>query len=171
MEKRLQEYRRLKAEKLGGRDTAAEMSTTSRKTYFAPSLGSDTKDSESKDGQKNDEEKYEKNSNDEQRRFKETLRIIESRQKASLSFWERYSVDNLLKLLLWACLLGFFMQVGFAAVYLLISLFYLMYASMKYRSRRNGPSAYSVFNEGCERIDGTFTAEQFEKQLRHGTMR
>lgn len=27
------------------------------------------------------------------------------------------------------------------------------------------PSAYSVFNENCEAIDGTFKAEMFEKQL------
>ena len=34
----------------------------------------------------------------------------------------------------------------------------------------NAPSAYSVFNDNCERLDGTFTAEQFEKQMRHGFM-
>jgi len=37
------------------------------------------------------------------------------------------------------------------------------------RPREPGvPSAYSVFNRDCQRIDGTFTAEQFEKELRHG---
>ena len=31
-------------------------------------------------------------------------------------------------------------------------------------------SAYSVFNENCEAIDGTFTAQQFEQNLRRGRM-
>lgn len=26
-------------------------------------------------------------------------------------------------------------------------------------------SAYSVFNENCERIDGTLSAEQFEREI------
>ena len=29
-------------------------------------------------------------------------------------------------------------------------------------------SAYSVFNENCEAIDGTLTAQQFEREIRHG---
>ena len=36
---------------------------------------------------------------------------------------------------------------------------------------RRGPrelSAYSVFNENMERLDGTFTSEQWEKELRYG---
>ena len=43
-----------------------------------------------------------------------------------------------------------------------------------YRNTRTGPrqrntlSAYSVFNPNQERIDGTFTTEQFEKELRFG---
>ena len=31
-------------------------------------------------------------------------------------------------------------------------------------------SAYSVFNENCEAIDGTLTAQQFEREIRHGVM-
>lgn len=30
------------------------------------------------------------------------------------------------------------------------------------------PSAYSVFNPGCESIDGTLKPEQFEKEIRYG---
>lgn len=36
---------------------------------------------------------------------------------------------------------------------------------VKPRSARKEISAYSVFNENCEAIDGTFKAEMFEKQL------
>jgi len=28
-------------------------------------------------------------------------------------------------------------------------------------------SAYSVFNENCQTLQGTLTAEQFEKEIRH----
>ncbi|CAH1392727.1 unnamed protein product [Nezara viridula] len=35
---------------------------------------------------------------------------------------------------------------------------------------RDEISAYSVFNRNCERIDGTFSAEEFEKQLRKGML-
>ena len=36
---------------------------------------------------------------------------------------------------------------------------------------KRGPrelSAYSVFNAGMERLDGTFTSEQWEKELMYG---
>ncbi|XP_023222512.1 uncharacterized protein LOC111623982 isoform X3 [Centruroides sculpturatus] len=29
-------------------------------------------------------------------------------------------------------------------------------------------SAYSVFNPGCQRIEGTLSAEQFERELKYG---
>lgn len=31
--------------------------------------------------------------------------------------------------------------------------------------KKGEASAYSVFNPNCEQIDGTFTAEQFEREL------
>ncbi len=42
---------------------------------------------------------------------------------------------------------------------------YSLYGS---RRPRHEPSAYSVFNKDCESIDGTLTAEQFERELRYG---
>ena len=40
---------------------------------------------------------------------------------------------------------------------------------MDVRRRQKGElSAYSVFNENMERIDGTFTAEQFEERMIYG---
>ena len=51
----------------------------------------------------------------------------------------------------------------------MISLFYLIYANMRSGPKEEGQlSAYSVFNPNFERLEGTFTAEQFEKELRHG---
>lgn len=42
---------------------------------------------------------------------------------------------------------------------------------MFWNTRKKKPgeiSAYSVFNEGCESIDGTLKAEQFEREIRYG---
>ncbi|XP_006813164.1 SAYSvFN domain-containing protein 1-like [Saccoglossus kowalevskii] len=76
---------------------------------------------------------------------------------------------RVLKFVLWFTLLVLFMVIEFAAVYIILSIFYVMYANLSSSGRRSGElSAYSVFNRNCERIDGTFTAEQFEKELRFG---
>ncbi|ELU01130.1 hypothetical protein CAPTEDRAFT_187956 [Capitella teleta] len=75
-----------------------------------------------------------------------------------------------LKIILWIILWGLFIEIGFGAVYFCVSLLCIIYYTMRADSSRNSgaPSAYSVFNPNCERLDGTFTAEQFEKELRHG---
>ncbi len=74
-----------------------------------------------------------------------------------------------LKFALWFILFGLFVELEFGAVYFIVSMSLLIYHSMKSGSRkRNEISAYSVFNPNCERIDGTFTTEQFEKELRYG---
>jgi hypothetical protein len=74
-----------------------------------------------------------------------------------------------LKVLLWLCLGKFFIEIGFGAVYFVVSCSYLMYTNTQTEPRRRGQlSAYSVFNPNQERLDGTFTAEQFEKELRMG---
>lgn len=45
-----------------------------------------------------------------------------------------------------------------------------------YLNTRTGPkpkneiSAYSVFNENCEAIDGTLKGEQFEREIRYGAL-
>lgn len=116
-------------------------------------------------------------SDEEEKRFKQTLsqqrKNLDSQWEKELSFWDKnyHHIENGLKFILWVCLLGFFIQLGFGAVYFVLSLIYVMYRSMRSGANRIGPSAYSVFNEGCERIQGTFTAEQFENQLRHGRAR
>ena len=76
-----------------------------------------------------------------------------------------------LKLLLWALLWGFFIEVGFGAVYLVSSLLFLMVVSLRGSRRKQGePSAYSVFNADCQPIQGTLSAEQFERELRYGPL-
>ena len=74
-----------------------------------------------------------------------------------------------LRVILWFCCFGFFVQIGFGSVFFVASLFYFMYISMKSGSRRSWePSAYSVFNENCEAIEGTLSGEQFDKELKFG---
>ena len=76
---------------------------------------------------------------------------------------------SFLKLLLWIVLWGFFIQVEFGTVYFIVSMFYWVYTSMREGTRKVWePSAYSVFNENCEAIDGTLNAEQFERELKFG---
>ena len=74
-----------------------------------------------------------------------------------------------LKLLLWILLWGFFIQIEFGTVFFFVSMFYWVYVSMQAGTRKPWePSAYSVFNENCEAIDGTLNAEQFERELKFG---
>ena len=54
-------------------------------------------------------------------------------------------------------------------VFFLFSAFTFIVLSLRGSRRKIGElSAYSVFNENCESIDGTLTAEQFERELRYG---
>ena len=75
----------------------------------------------------------------------------------------------ILKLVLWLLLWGFFIEIEFGVVFLVLSALYFMYSSMS-GSRRKAwePSPYSVFNKNCEAIEGTLSAEQFERELRYG---
>lgn len=74
-----------------------------------------------------------------------------------------------LKLLFWVLLWGFFIQIEFGTVFFFVSMFYWVYVSMQGGTRKPWePSAYSVFNENCEAIDGTLNAEQFERELKYG---
>ena len=74
----------------------------------------------------------------------------------------------ILRWVVWAVLFGIFIEMEFGTVFFVLSLFYFIYLSLRY-SRRNPwePSAYSVYNKNCEAIDGSLTAEQFERELRY----
>jgi len=55
------------------------------------------------------------------------------------------------------------------AAYVVVTAFPVMYFSTSTRGRRPGEvSAYSVFNPGCEAIDGTLTGEQFQREIMYG---
>ncbi|KFO27001.1 hypothetical protein H920_11622 [Fukomys damarensis] len=75
-----------------------------------------------------------------------------------------------LKVLLWLVLLGLFVELEFGLAYFVLSLFYWMYVGTRGPGERKEgeKSAYSVFNPGCEAIQGTLTAEQLERELQIG---
>jgi len=84
-------------------------------------------------------------------------------------FQNLYSFNGILKAALWFSLWMFFVKIECGAVYFVISLILILYFSMKDSERGDGElSAYSVFNKNFERLDGTFTAEQFDNQIRRG---
>lgn len=84
-------------------------------------------------------------------------------------FANLYSLNFLLKFGLWFTLWMFFINMEFGAVYFVTSLTFIMYFSMKCNQNNgNKLSAYSVFNKNFEKLDGTFTAEQFENQMIYG---
>lgn len=74
---------------------------------------------------------------------------------------------TLLKVLLWLVLLGLFVELEFGLAYFVLSLFYWMYVGMRgpEEKTQGEKSAYSVFNPGCEAIQGSLTAEQLEREL------
>ena len=74
-----------------------------------------------------------------------------------------------LYVVLWLLLWGFFVEIEFGIVYIILSAFAFIVLSLRGSRRRIGElSAYSVFNENCESIEGTLTAEQFEREIRYG---
>ena len=76
---------------------------------------------------------------------------------------------TILKILLWLVLWALFIKLEFGAVFFVVSLLYIVWTSMRSGPKTDDkPSAYSVFNPNCERLDGTFTTEQFERELRYG---
>lgn len=93
--------------------------------------------------------------------------FTEAQSLNSQSDWKYYTI-LLLKVLIWIALWKYFVSLGFGAVYFIVTSSILMYVNTGTRARGT-LSAYSVFNRNHERIDGTFTAEQFERELRHGS--
>ena len=90
----------------------------------------------------------------------------ETGQEYSRFYW----LILFLKIAVWLLLWAFFISVEFGLVYFVCSCLFMIVISMRGgKKRRSGTlSAYSVFNKNFEVIDGTFTAEQLERELRQG---
>jgi len=74
------------------------------------------------------------------------------------------SLELFLKLLLWFLLLFIFVRLEFATVYIIISIFVLIFVNLGHR--RDGElSAYHVFNENFKELPGTLRLSQLEREM------
>ncbi|XP_072498096.1 SAYSvFN domain-containing protein 1 isoform X1 [Notamacropus eugenii] len=100
--------------------------------------------------------------------------LLQNPAAVSPSRWDQSFLPNVtfLKVALWLVLLGLFVELEFGLVYFVLSLFYWMYVGTRGpgEKKEGEKSAYSVFNPGCESIQGTLTAEQFERELQFHPM-
>ncbi|XP_063605735.1 SAYSvFN domain-containing protein 1-like [Penaeus indicus] len=73
-----------------------------------------------------------------------------------------------LKCAMWLILFKIFILLEFGAVFFIFSAFAFIWYNMRSEPKKKGEiSAYSVFNPNCETIDGTLSAEQFEREILH----
>lgn len=83
--------------------------------------------------------------------------------------WNLLGSTLVWKAILWLCLWGFFVEIEFGTMFVIASIFFLVYRTLGDSKRNPGElSAYSVFNKGFKAIDGTLTAEQFDREIRAG---
>lgn len=59
-------------------------------------------------------------------------------------------------------------RVGFGIVFFVLSLIAFVFINLNYGDRKDGLSAYSVFNPKGERLPGHFDATHFENRIRTG---
>ncbi|XP_048410508.2 SAYSvFN domain-containing protein 1 [Stegostoma tigrinum] len=80
-----------------------------------------------------------------------------------------FNAVTILKFLLWLVLLGLFIELEFGLAFFVLSMFYWIYVGTRDPSKKKQGeiSAYSVFNPGCKAIEGSLTAEQFERELQY----
>lgn len=69
-------------------------------------------------------------------------------------------------LFLWLLFFYITFILQFSSLYFIITLILLIFYNLKNKDK-NEISAYSVFNNGYERLLGTLTPEQFEREIRH----
>lgn len=77
----------------------------------------------------------------------------------------------MLYFIFWATCFALAVEFQFGAVFLVISALVGIYMNTRTGPKpKNEMSAYSVFNKNVESIDGTLKAEQFEREIRYGSM-
>jgi hypothetical protein len=76
----------------------------------------------------------------------------------------------LIKLSVWSLLWYLTIKAEFGAVFFIASALWLIFSNLSHTEpgqKASGPSAYSVFNKGGEKMMGSLDASQFENELRH----
>jgi hypothetical protein len=72
------------------------------------------------------------------------------------------------RLLIWSVMGSYAYQYELGPVFVLCSLFWLMFTNLSNdKKRKDGFSAYSVFNKNFEQLPGTFDAAQVDRNIRH----
>lgn len=73
--------------------------------------------------------------------------------------------------LFWITLYVIAIRLQFGTVYLMFSTLIGIYFNTRTApKKKNEISAYSVFNRNCKSINGTLKAEQFDREIRYGTL-
>lgn len=73
---------------------------------------------------------------------------------------------HMILFLVWVISLWVFSYLEFATVFVILTGFALIFINLGTRNK-DDISAYSVFNSGFQRMMGTLTAEQFDREIRH----
>ncbi|XP_062536016.1 uncharacterized protein LOC134205105 [Armigeres subalbatus] len=74
-------------------------------------------------------------------------------------------ITYLVYFLFWVTLYAIAIELRFGVVFLMLSALVGIYFNTRTEKTPGEISAYSVFNENCESIDGTLKAEQFEREI------
>lgn len=162
---RLSSYREKKAKQHQEKETASvpteEESSHSTETEWSSDTGAPSMEHQHGQTDSGQTENTSSMNTQDQQRQEETL------EPSSRPTW----FSRALKVLLWLVLWGFFIEIEFGVVYFVVSILFFLFHSLRGSRRKpSEPSAYSVFNKNCEAIDGTLTAEQFERELRGGPL-
>uniref|UniRef100_A0A182P3Z5 SAYSvFN domain-containing protein n=1 Tax=Anopheles epiroticus TaxID=199890 RepID=A0A182P3Z5_9DIPT len=78
--------------------------------------------------------------------------------------WLTY-LTYLVYFLFWVTLYAIAIELRFGVVFLMLSALFGIYFNTRTKKAPGEISAYSVFNENCQAIDGTLKAEQFEREI------
>lgn len=94
---------------------------------------------------------------------------LESFAEESKETWRYFIVKWSLYAIIWISLFAYFITLQFGAVFFAISVLVGIYFNTSTRPKKKGEiSAYSVFNDNCQSIEGTLKAEELERQMLYG---
>ncbi|XP_072929730.1 uncharacterized protein Saysd1 [Epargyreus clarus] len=97
---------------------------------------------------------------------------IEPEEEIPQESWKHFIVKWSIYTVIWVTLYLYFISLQFGAVFFAISLLVGIYLNTGTRPKKRGEvSAYSVFNENCESIDGTLTPEKLQREMFFGSFR
>lgn len=81
-----------------------------------------------------------------------------------------FTTQFFIKLFIWFVLFFISFKVNFERLFIMASLLYVIFTNLGTR-KPGEKSAYSVFNEGFEKLPGTFSSDGIDQMLRGGVSR